>query len=122
MTIQPGTVVSTATLNYDHLIENYLDFLRGERAALAAYFQREWGKIKPALYADPDHAGLRDEQHFLLEDLEVELGRLAPDGCYFGALEGNTSEMGFWPIADDEDEPTDAGGPFDDLLDGRGEP
>lgn len=123
MTIAPGTVVSTGTLNEEHLIERYIDFLRRARGPLgpAAHYAEQWERLAPELRADPGHAGLLDESHFLADDLAEELERIAPDGCYFGALEGNTSEFGFWPIPP-EDESDDHDGPFDDFLDGRGEP
>jgi hypothetical protein len=36
----------------------------------------------------------------LISEISDALNEYAPDGCYFGAHEGDGSDFGFWPIND----------------------
>ncbi len=39
-----------------------------------------------------------DKQSYLLEDLFDALDSIAPEGFYFGAIEGDGSDYGFWAV------------------------
>lgn len=44
------------------------------------------------------------DPYFDTEEAAFDLDAVAPDGCYFGALEGDGAALGFWEVTD--------GGPF----------
>lgn len=39
----------------------------------------------------------REQVSYYLEDLFDSLNEIAPEGCYFGANEGDGADYGFWP-------------------------
>lgn len=45
-----------------------------------------------------------EEAQWKLDELFDILSEHAPDGCYFGAHEGDGSDFGFWPISPEGDE------------------
>ncbi len=40
----------------------------------------------------------REEKCYIMENIFDYLNEIAPEGCYFGAHEGNGSDFGFWEI------------------------
>jgi len=83
--------VSSGTLKQPDLVAAFaatLDDLE-PRSALAAEAQEYDPEI-----AEPDVG------NWLLEELFEALDDLAPPYCYFGAVEGNGSDFGFWPHID----------------------
>lgn len=78
--------VSHGTLNPDHLIPTFASLFK----RLAPERCKEWGS-QPAA----------DTQDEMLVELFEELEKLAPEGYYFGALEGDGSDFGFWRCHDD---------------------
>jgi hypothetical protein len=95
-----GTI-SHGTLRPQDLIPAFLGALRTLNPA--AYDQLMLGSGHPPI---PSYAIEDDDAEFwesedaqwILEDLTDRLGESAPEGHYFGALEGDGSDFGFWPI------------------------
>jgi hypothetical protein len=91
-TMRPEDLIPTFTMllrnldktTYDRILQDYGDILTPE----------DGGDIR---YDDTDNAG------FLLNDLFEALDRCAPEGFYFGALEGDGSDYGYWQVEDEED-------------------
>jgi hypothetical protein len=93
-----GTVIC-GTLRPQDLIPAFLDALRV--VAPDAYAQvvcAPFGVV-PADVNDGDSSAWWDGEDAaaLLESLFDALNENAPDGYYFGALDGDGSDFGFWP-------------------------
>ena len=43
-----------------------------------------------------------EDADYLLDDLFNALDAAAPEGAYFGAIEGDGSDFGFWPVEGEE--------------------
>ena len=85
-----GTV-SHGTMRAEHLIPAFmsaLDTLDPRRAAGIAADPEN-----AAIIADPDEHEYADE---FVSDLFDILDEYAPKGAYFGAIEGDGSDYGFW--------------------------
>lgn len=55
------------------------------------------GRVEEALaICNPEDADLDESLQELVSDLEQALSEYAPPLCYFGTLEGDGSEFGFW--------------------------
>lgn len=94
-----GYVISEGTLNdYDILlkVEDFLSTLEDPEA-------RDWYLLckvneifKPS---DNDNVAWYEEQlSFFMEDLWYYLNSIAPDGCYYGASEGDGACFGFFSM------------------------
>ncbi len=88
--------ISTGTLKTDDLIITFADELERfepnhdlvkEAAAVQTLWAAGWNDIY-------EHDMAAD----LLDSLEEALNAIAPPYCYFGTLEGDGSDFGFWPI------------------------
>lgn len=94
-----GTI-SHGTLRPQDLIPAFLDALRTLNPA--AYDQLMFGSGHPLIpsYAleDEDADWWTEDAQWILDDLTDRLAESAPEGHYFGALEGDGSDFGFWPI------------------------
>jgi hypothetical protein len=77
---------------------------------LLSAFSSELSCIGPT---DPEHVTLLiavesvtdfdgEEASDLVNDLADALNEYAPDGCYFGAHDGDGSDFGFWSLDDQE--------------------
>lgn len=98
MMIQVGTIIH-GTLRPEDLIPAFLKEL--ERLDKLAYeaLVDEYLSLG-VLDCDGNLVTGRDNSYwYLLEEVEDTLGDLAPDGLYFGTLEGDGSDFGWWPIA-----------------------
>ncbi|HYW24877.1 MAG TPA: hypothetical protein VE953_11985 [Terriglobales bacterium] len=89
---QPGDQISSGTLHPDHLIPAFIGALP---EAQRAPYQERWDAIGRGM-------DTWEAKDWLLEDLYDALNDLAPEGCYFGAHEGDGSDFGFWPIDADD--------------------
>lgn len=70
------------------------------KALTTSYMGGSWDE-----WCDSEDAG------YMLEELFDALEEYAPDGCYFGAIEGDGSCYGFWRIDDESlDETNKTGG------------
>jgi|DEB0MinimDraft_10_1074344.scaffolds.fasta_scaffold37485_2 hypothetical protein len=99
-----GTI-SHGTHRPQDLIPAFLDALRTVNPA--AYDQLTLGSGHPPI---PSYA-LEDEDAewwetedcgYVLEDVREKLEESAPEGTYFGTLEGDGTDFGFWPLESDE--------------------
>jgi hypothetical protein len=101
-----GTVIH-ATLRTQDLIPALLVELRCHNPARA----EELSKVVPheellqddGMTLNEDHPwwDSEDAMSLLNEDLFDALDACAPEGVYFGAIEGDGSDFGFWEIPDD---------------------
>lgn len=108
--------VSSGTMRYEDLIvafadeleeiasEDYATFIAVEENARALRIARRATSRGASLAGASDK--VRDLLTWALEDLFNALADHAPEGCYFGASEGDGSDYGFWPAEDEEDAET----------------
>lgn len=98
-----GTI-SHGTHRPQDLIPAFLDALRTVNPA--AYDQLTLGSGHPPIpsYAleDEDAQWWNEDAQWILEDLISCLEESAPEGTYFGTLEGDGSDFGFWPLESEE--------------------
>ena len=88
-----GTVIH-GTLRSEDLIPTFAEELELlDEQKKFVYFVKEANKFKA--WEDGEKCG------WLIDRLMVALSEFAPDGCYFGATEGDGSDFGFWAIEDD---------------------
>lgn len=70
--------------------------------------RRAYLAFSGAYDVDPDYSvadaqsEVEQASHFL-HWLQGQLDELAPDGYYFGTIEGDGSDFGFWPLAEELD-------------------
>ncbi len=103
-----GQTVSEGTMRDEDLIPVFLDFLESAAPDYEGLLElgRRYGSlliVRDAYGTHFDEASL-DEARYLCEDLFNALDVIAPEGCYFGAHEGDGACYGFWRIEEpDED-------------------
>ena len=91
--------VSSGTLRLEDLIPLFYDFLtRHTPEAIPADLAYSGKEVDGDPYFDTEEAALD------MDVLSDAMDAIAPDGCYFGALEGDGAALGFWEVID--------GGPF----------
>lgn len=87
--------VSFGTLRHEDLIPLFYDFLMQHAPEVVfadlAYSGKE-------VYGDPYFD--TEEAAIDLDALFDAMDAVAPDGCYFGALEGDGADFGFWECLD----------------------
>lgn len=106
-TIEPGSI-SHGTMRECDLIPTFMDTLRDYSPARAAAITDEYGAafIERCSTEDGlDYSLINemDRQSWLLESLFDALDDIAPDGHYFGAIEGDGSDYGFWATDEDDE-------------------
>lgn len=113
-----GMVVSEGTMGVNALIRKYLDVL--ETYAPDNY--------KAYIEANPE---LKDrnvwmaldvqDKSYIVDELADELDKIAPEGYYFGASEGDGACYGFWEVDPNESKKPEAckGGKDDDKKGGK---
>jgi hypothetical protein len=83
--------ISTGTLNVEDLLSEYASTLR-------VYDTRKTTKALLREYDAMDEETIASEEgDSLLQEMEEALGDIAPPYSYFGALEGDPADIGFWP-------------------------
>jgi hypothetical protein len=101
-TARPGTI-SHGTLLPTDLIPAFHDVLAVHNPDHAAILRDEYHDVFDAILDGTytlDDVELADNADWLLNDLYGALNDVAPDGYYFGAIEGDGSDFGFWPHTD----------------------
>jgi len=83
--------VSTGTLRIEDLLPVFADELRTLDSAAALV--REYDAL-PDNWAE---AADLETPHFMLDELQDALNEHAPPHVYFGAIEGDGADFGFWP-------------------------
>lgn len=113
-----GLVVSEGTMGVNALIRKYL-------AVLETYAPDNY---KAYIEANPE---LKDrevwmaldveDKSYIVDELADELDKIAPEGYYFGASEGDGACYGFWEVEPDESKKPEAckGGKDDDTKVGK---
>ena len=106
MKAEVGSVI-IGTLRSSDLVVAFMDALDALDAVRADHLLAEYGDAV-AWALDNTSSIMEDDEPgdvaWLLEDLFDALDDLAPDGYYFGTLEGDGSDFGFWPLPDWLDE------------------
>jgi hypothetical protein len=100
-TIEPGSI-SHGTMRECDLIPTFMSTLHDFSPSRAAAITDEYGAafIERCSTEDGLDYSLTNEmerQSWLLESLFDALDDIAPEGYYFGAIEGDGSDYGFWP-------------------------
>jgi len=91
--VRLGTVIH-GTLRTEDLVPAFLEELKTLDPDRAAYYVE---RIPAEALEDPDHIWWQTgEAMWMLEELFDILNEYAPPFCYFGALEGDGSDFGFW--------------------------
>jgi hypothetical protein len=96
------STISRGTLNPDHLIAAFADFIEDHSFLLdpenggAGGFEEELRK-----WLRDDEAADDEDATILLECCFDLLDDIAPEGTYFGAHEGDGADFGFWTYEED---------------------
>jgi hypothetical protein len=99
--------VSHATMRPEDLIPRFEAVLEHAVFQAGVGLSDNWDRpaIVAAFLENPDHvsrAGLEQVDYYV-EALFDELDHIAPEGCYFGASEGDGCDYGFWQSQEDDD-------------------
>lgn len=96
--------ISTGTTKTEDLLAAFLPVLKELAGNQWDYVLTENpGPARgPSAYAHPDDYQADSEE--LLETVMARLNNLAPEGYYFGALEGDGADFGFFPSKEGGDE------------------
>ena len=91
--------VSHGTLRTEDLLPDFVSLLRelGYRGKRNGAFDRASRIANLSARHGEIPEGLREEADELVNDLCDLLDGFAPEYCYFGTLEGDGSDFGFWP-------------------------
>ena len=91
--VRLGTVIH-GTLRTEDLVPAFLEELKALDPDRAAYYVE---RIPAEALEDEDHIWWQTgEAMWMVEELFDILNEYAPPFCYFGALEGDGSDFGFW--------------------------
>jgi len=99
-----GTI-SHGTLRPEDLIPAFLGTLRDCSPAHAARIVHDHGEdfIESCVTGlGPQNPSEFASQSYLLDDLFDALSDIAPEGAYFGTIEGDGSDFGFWQNDEEE--------------------
>jgi len=98
--------VSEGTLREENLISAFADELsyylkrlrlsRDQRKRFADLIRDASGQVE-VLNSERDFDHDRDDAGELVDQLVDALNEIAPPYCYFGAIEGDGADFGFWP-------------------------
>ena len=101
--------VSQATLRAEDLIQRFMAVLAVAWPTKAEWLMVEYGLDVEPLDIDGEAAVEQlgqEEASWLISDLFDALGEVAPEGCGFGAHEGDGALFGFWEYDVEEAEVT----------------
>ena len=103
-----GEIVSEGTHRALDLVSAFDSFLESHDegywdSALSAEAEQTLDKLIELGEESWIGAGMQDEVTGLIDALDSRLHELAPEGCHFGAHEGDGACFGFWRNQDDED-------------------
>lgn len=93
MVTPPIGSVSSGTMRYEDLIPAFMSVLREYSPERAASMEG-W---EPQPLEDGDYPDAEATSIFV-DALFDDLNEIAPEGCYFGASEGDGADYGFWPF------------------------
>ena len=90
--------ISHGTLRTEDLLPDFVSLLRelGHRGKRNGAFDRASRIVNLSARHGEIPEGLREEADELVNDLGDLLDGFAPEYCYFGTLEGDGSDFGFW--------------------------
>ena len=100
--VETGTIIH-GTLREQDLIPAFMDVLWVNDPEAAERIVDEYGHNfidRCTKGLDYSLIGEMERQSYLLDDLFEALEAIAPEGCYFGAIEGDGSDFGFWATDD----------------------
>lgn len=94
-----GTLIH-ATLRPEDLIPAFWSKLQELSPQMASALPAAWPELT-APNLEREIADM-DEAQTLVNELQDHLNECAPEGWYFGAIEGDGSDFGFWRTEEDE--------------------
>lgn len=106
MSAQPDSI-SHGTHREEDLIPAFIDALCGgadDRLGNARQRAALWENLALGLLNKPATEQQQFVSEFLFDFLWEKLNAIAPAGHYFGTLEGDGSDYGFWPLPEETDE------------------
>ena len=101
MPTEPGTIIH-GTHRICDLVPALLSVLREDAPEKAREIEARYGGLVAQIenHDGPLDIEVDDTEHdnanFLVEELFDALDAIAPEGCYFGSIEGDGSDFGFW--------------------------
>lgn len=92
--------LSHATMRDIDLYEAFMYFLDSRAPKLAKEIRKQYKDVITGLEKEGNHVGVAyvKDSEYLIEALFDALNEIAPEGCYFGASEGDGSDYGFWQV------------------------
>lgn len=94
--MEVGTI-SHGTHRDQDLIPIFLETLEKEDPGKGLALREQYSNVLPRLKEDPQDEILFEHISWLMDDLFDALNEIAPIGYYFGHLEGDGSDFGFFP-------------------------
>jgi len=98
---------STGTLKPSDLIKNLMPVLRDLAPNQWEYMVSEhtlvWKQVNSTTPESAPGSQSEQDTQDTLDELLNRLDNLAPEGYYFGALEGDGADLGFWKEGSDDD-------------------
>ena len=94
--IQVGTVIA-GTLRTDDLLESFSQELDSIRGNSKAHYRLVFD-AQNRNYLDDGRDEREEEVSEIVNELQDALNEYAPDGMYFGTLEGDGADFGWWYI------------------------
>ena len=91
--------ISTGTLRTEDLLEAFAAELDGLRGTSRSHYQLVFD-AQNRYYLDDGRDEREEEAAEIVNELIDALNEYAPPFCYFGALEGDGADFGFWPDVD----------------------
>jgi len=99
--IQVGTVIA-GTLRTDDLLESFSQELDSIRGNSKAHYRLVFD-AQNRNYLDDGRDEREEEVSEIVNELQDALNEYAPDGMYFGTLEGDGADFGWWAIDSEKD-------------------